>query len=373
MPDHNYPRLVLLVVLFAINLAILGATVTSATPYGPYNGNWDGASELRTIASEESTVTLAHTTTAYEDATADSTAFILAPQDQYRAAESARVRQFVQRGGTLVIAAEANQTNDLLVNLGLTARLDGRLLRDEQEHYRDPALPIATEVLDHNVTTGVDQLTLNYGTVINLTTTTATTGSASRDNLNTDDAWKGEFLINSSGFAYIDSNNNSQLDDSERVRERPVAVTEPVSQGRVVVVSDASVFTNAMFERTGNDRFARNLVESGDRVLLDYSHGHPLPPLVYALLVVRSTPLLQFGLGLLALGCVAIGVRLSDRSLPDWLSMGETATDGDSVGQLDEDELSAFLTDRHPEWSDRRVQRVTKAIIRRREQRGDND
>nr|WP_092695261.1 hypothetical protein [Halorientalis regularis] len=128
-----------------------------------------------------------------------------------------------------------------------------------------------------------------------------------------------------------------------------------------------------MLERTGNDRFARNLVESGDHVILDYSHGHPLPPLVYALLVVRSTPLLQFGLGLLALGCVAVGVRLSDWSLPDWLSMDETATDGDSFGQLDEDELTAFLTDRHPEWSDRRVQRVTKAIIRRREQPGDND
>lgn len=373
MPDHNYPRLVLLVVLFAINLAILGATVTSATPYGPYNGNWDGASELRTIASEESTVTLAHTTTAYEDATADSTAFILAPQDQYRAAESARVRQFVQRGGTLVIAAETNQTNDLLVDLGLTVRLDGRLLRDEQEHYRDPALPIATEVLDHNVTANVDGLTLNYGTVINLTIPTATTGPASRSDLDTDDAWTGEFLINSSGFAYIDANNNSQLDDSERVRERPVVVAEPVGRGRVIVVSDASVFTNAMLDRPGNRQFAQNLVEGSARVILDYSNGHPLPPLVYALLVVRSTPLLQFGVGLLAIGCVAVGVYLPDWSLPGWLSRDETVTVEDSVGQLGEDELTVFLSEQHPEWSDRRVQRVTKAIIRRREQPDGND
>lgn len=368
MFDLDYPRAVLVVILLAINIALVGAAVTSAAPYGPYNGDWDGASDLRTIASDESTVTLAHTTTAYETATANSTAFIVAPQDRYRGADTARVRQFVQRGGTLVIAADDDRTNRLLADLGLTVRLDGRPLRDERENYRDPALPVATEVADHNLTADVDELTLNYGTAINR----SRTPDSGRDS-NAGDAWPGTVLVNSSGFAYIDANGNEQLDDSERVRERRVAVAEPVGQGRVVVVSDPSVFTNAMLERAGNDRFARNLAGIGDRVILDYSHGHPLPPLVYALLVVRSTPLLQFGFGLLALGGLAVGVRLSGRSLPDWLSRGETATGADSVGQLDEGELAAFLTERHPEWSERRVQRVTKAIIRRREQPDGND
>lgn len=45
-------------------------------------------------------------------------------------------------------------------------RIDGRLVRDEHRYYRGPALPVATNLSDAPLTSGVDAFTLNYGTTL---------------------------------------------------------------------------------------------------------------------------------------------------------------------------------------------------------------
>lgn len=358
--DIDYQRAVLLSLLVVLNLALLGAVVTSSAPYGPYNGAWDGGSTLRTTAGEAESLSIAHSTGAYtEGQPSDSVAFVVAPQRQYGATDRARVRQFVQQGGTLVVAADDNRTNQFLSALGVEIRIDGRLVRDEQENYRGPSLPVATNVADSNLTDGVDGLTLNYGSVIDLPRNGTGAVSGVR-------GWQGRILTNTSGFAYIDENRNETLDDDETLRERPVVATEPLGNGRVVVVSDGSVFTNAMLERSGNRQFLRNLVGASQRAVVDYSHGHQLPPLLFALLVVRDLPLFQFGLAVAALAAVALWTRGGDLS---GLVGGADSDDSTAeTARLDADELAAFLADRHPEWDGDRVQHVTKAIIRSRRQ-----
>lgn len=363
--DVDYPRAVLLGLLVVVNLALVGAATTSGAPYGPYNGAWDGSSEARTLATEESAVTLAHSTVSYEEARpADTVAVIVAPQRRYGPTDLARVRSFLGQGGTLVVAADDNRTNRLLDELDVTVRIDGQPVRDEQEHYRAPSLPVATEVSDHPLTADVDGLTLNHGTVLNVSKTGERPGV---------EEWTGEYLINTSGFGYVDRNGNEELDDDEILRERPVAVTEPVGSGQVVVISDASVFTNAMLDREGNEQFLRNVVGSSETVLLDYARGHPLPPLLYALLVIRSAPLVQFGLGALALGGVVVWARGLPEAVREWVPTDGNQGETTDAGSLDAEEFSAFLASEHPDWDDDRVQHVTKAILRSRGQSRDND
>lgn len=361
----DYPRVVLLAVLVVANLALIGTVAASSSPYGPYNGDWNGGSELRTVAGDEATVTVVQSTDAYETASTETVAFVVAPQERYGSADRARMRQFVQRGGTLVVASEDERTNALLDALNVDARIDGALLRDEQENHRNASLPVATGVVDHDYTDDVDGLTLNYGSALNVT---------AEDGRQLTFGWQGQYLVNSSGFAYLDRNRNQQLDDDELLRERPVAVAEPIGAGQVVVVSDASAVANAMLDREGNRQFARNIARSHEAVLLDYSHGHPLPPLLYALLVLRATPWLQFALGVGVTGGVALWAR-GVRPPTGWLPRRGRGRAGaeSAAGRLEEDELVAFLRSEHPDWDDDRVQRVTKAIIRRREQRGDDD
>lgn len=366
LQDLSYPRAVLIAFLVTVNLALVGAVTTSATPHGPYNGAWDGGSTLRTSAtSSDASTTHAIDTEPYETVTANGTvAFIVAPQEDYSPTAAARVRQFVQRGGTVVVASEDNRTDRLLSELGVETRIDGRPVRDEREHYRGPALPVATNVNDHPLTDGVESLTLNYGTVLNRSRAGNTAPRSER---------VGEVLVNTSGFAYVDANENETLDFSETVGPRPVVVVEPIGEGAVVVVSDASVFTNAMLDREGNAQFATTLLTSHERVLLDYSHGRPLPPLIYALLVVRDTPLLQFVLGLGAVGAV-VGWTYRD-SLPTLagVSFGPTPEERLSGVRPDEAELAAFLADRHPDWDADRIERVTKALIQQRQESDTNE
>jgi hypothetical protein len=340
------PRAVLVVVLLAANVALVGAMSYSSTPYGPYNTDWDGTSDLRDIADRAGlTGTVGIDSAAYEDVPAgETTAFVVAPQSRYGPIATAQIRQFLSGGGTLVIAAESERTNALLSALDADARIGNGMIRDEQSNYRSPALPVANNVSDHRLVDDVDQVTLNYATPLN-------SNNAS-------------VLVTTAPTAYVDRNGNETLDGDEPVGSIPVASVERIGDGRLVVVSDASVFTNAMVDREDNEAFVRALLGNSSHALIDQSHGGPLPPLRYGLIVLRTTPLVQFGVGIAAfglLGVFAIGApsRIARRL------RGER--DGTPTVALTDAEIRTYVARQHPEWDDTRVQRVTEAIIRRRE------
>ncbi|MFB6150816.1 MAG: DUF4350 domain-containing protein [Haloarculaceae archaeon] len=367
--DVDYPKVAVLVVLLVVNLALVGALASSSTPYGPYNADWDGATDLREEAAASADVHLAITTEPYATVPANrSVGVVLAPAGpSANATDSlARVRGFIARGGTLVVAGEnATRTNAYLAAVGAVARVDGRTLRDEQNYYRGPLLPVAANVTDHPLTREVDGLTLNDGTAVRPRGATP--------------------LVNASGVAYLDGNGNGTLDAGEPLGPHPVATVESVGAGRVVVVSDPGAFTNAMLDRTGNRAFLAALFEGRSDVVLDYSGRSSLPPLVYALLVVRTAPLAQLLVGVGAFGFLALWAgrgrlaaavesardRLSGSSGSEPASGGTAGASGDL--ELDERGVRALLADRHPEWDDERVERVTEAIIRQRRRSWDDD
>lgn len=340
--DISYPQALLVLVVLCVSGGLVWGLATSTTALGPYNYDWDGTSDLRNeLEATGATVEIGLSTDEYGTGTpAETVAVVLDPGDRYSDADAAQLSAFLQQGGTLVVASSDNETNDLLATLDTSIRIDGTPVRDDQSNYRNPALVRATNVSTHDFVAGVDALTLNRGTTLVV-----------------DD---GRTLVNTSQLAYLDENRNEALDANETVAARPVAGVESVGQGQVVVVSDESVFMNAMLGQAGNERFVRNLGNGTDRVLLDYSHGEPLQPLVYVFLTLRSTPLLQFFVGLAGIGLL-VGWPYRDRLVP--ARSGDQSSD---TVWTDEQTLSEYLTARHPEWDDERVERVTKAIIQQR-------
>lgn len=325
------------VVLGLLAVAVLGSLVyggaTSVAAFGAFNPSWEGTSDLQGVAEDAGAeIDIATNATAYEDHGNGTVAVVVAPEEPYDPADVRRIAAFLERGGTLLVAARSGTANALLEDLGGEARVDGAVLRDERTHYRAPALPVATNVSEHPLTEDVDALTLNYGTAV--------------------DPGGAMVLVGSSEFGYLDRNGNERLDESETLGSYPVATMEGVGEGRVLVVGDGSAFINVMAERPGNRAFAQNVFNGSETVLVDTSHGDEVPPVIAALLAVRASPPLQGGLVGLAL-LVVFGWQQRLYPQPDEAGGGVSA---------DPDALAASALERHPSMDRGRLARLMKGI-----------
>ena len=357
----DWPRVLLATLAVTLGIALVVTAATSTTAFSPYNPSWDGATDLRTSLEGETDANHAviRDTTRYDDVDADGTvAFVIGPEATYDGDDADRVREFVERGGTLVVLENFGASgNALLADVGADARANGTLLRDEQHYYQAPTMPVATTVENHTFTEGIDQLTLNYATAI--------------------DAGNATVLVSTSDFAYLDLDGDGELGDDEELSAYPVATAEPVGDGTVIAVGDPSIVINVMREQPDNAAFIHGLSADHDRVLLDVSHAGDLPPLTVAALVLRETPLLQGLVGLLLVGIVTIasGRTLSSLLRPVHDRLPTRGPDRARVERtefpISDADRAAFLRRRHPEWDEERIQRVITAVKRTRAQRED--
>ena len=287
--DVDFPRLLLVGLALVMLVSVGVLTSTSSTAFGVYNPAWEGTSSLRQQASAVGADSMVVTNTS-EYARADSTssvAIILSPERPYTPAETADLREFVRSGGTLVVAEDfGTHTNPLLASLGVRTRIDGRPLRDKRQYYRSPDIVVAPNVSDHALTGGVSQLTLNHGTALHPN--------------------ESRVLVTSSSFAYLDTNRNGSVDSTESLGTYSVVTLEPVGDGRVVIVSDPSVFINAMLDRPGNGQFVRSIFAGHDTVVVDYSHQGRLPPLTAAVVALRQSHVLRAIVGFTTIGAIAV-------------------------------------------------------------------
>ena len=351
---NGYSRLLLVAFCVVTALALLSAGATTAAPFGAYNPGWDGGAGLRATAdSVGADSVIVRNATRIADYPANETVVVvIAPESTYSDDGAKRLSNFVRAGGTLLVTDDVSgPINTLLDALGARARVDGRLIRDERYNYRSPALPVATNVSDHPLTTDVSKLTLNYGTPVQPNGATV--------------------LVSTSEYAYIDENRNGNLDETETLRSRPVATVERVGSGRVIVVGDPSVFINAMLERPGNRRFAGNVFAPFEHVVFDHSQTTQLPPMVVALLVIRSSELLQLCIG--GLGLTLIALWSTRPSIIYRLRHRLSGTDAPDDGETADFDIKETIERAYPDWDHERIQRVTQEVKTNREKGDAND
>ncbi|ADJ13877.1 DUF4350 domain-containing protein [Halalkalicoccus jeotgali] len=355
LQDWSYPRLLFYTLAAVLLIGLLVGASTSGVAFGTYTHDWDGTSELRSEARAAGAEPIVATDTSrYEDVEANGTvAIAIAAEESYGPEDRARLNDFVRRGGTLVIADDIGQTNQLLQELGSSTRIDGALLRDEREYYRSPALPVAIETADHPYVNNSDSFTLNYGTAL--------------------DPNGAEVLIQTSEYAYLDSTPNGAFDENETLGPRPIMTTESVGQGELVVVSDSSALINAMLERPGNRAFVGTLFDAHDRVLIDQSRSDGLPPLALALLALRESAFLQLAL---AVGLVGMVALVDTR--PGWVRgfghrFGQSTRPNHVEPDLGASDLRAVLATQYPEWDSDRRERIIQTIMNGRKKGDNND
>ncbi|QCW05080.1 DUF4350 domain-containing protein [Natrinema pallidum] len=359
----DWPRVLLLAVGVSVLITLGTVGVTSSSSFGLYNPSWDGTSEFRKAANDDPTVEshLLRETTEYAELPANETvAFVISPDKQYKNEDIKRIREFVTNGGTLVVLENFGEPgNALLADLGTEARVDGRLLRDERHHFRGPTMPVATDIENHTLTSSVDRVTLNYGTVVN-------PGEAT-------------VLVATSDFGYLGPEEDD-LDEQDELRSYPVATVENVSSGQVVVVGDPSLTINTMYDEPDNAAFVGGLYADADYVVFDRSHGASVPPLASMLHLIRNSALLQLLVGSTGIGLVAVVSQAHVRDavvairsrLPARLQPAESRVAGLAGTGLSDAEQAEYLRRRHPDWDEDRIQRITTALNTPRSE-GTND
>jgi len=183
-------------------------------------------------------------------------ALVAIPYLEYTDEELAKMKQFVDNGGTLILMDDYGYGNSVLAYLDVSSRFTNKPLLDPLFNYRNQSFPRITDFTHEVKESGIDVIMLNHATtLVNVTESAAI-------------AW-------SSHSSYQDMNDNRILNQGEPQGPFVVAAEFQIGKGTLAIVSDPSIIINTMVGRDGNYDFIRYLsrnVGEQRRMMVDTSH-----------------------------------------------------------------------------------------------------
>jgi hypothetical protein len=224
------------------------------------------------------------------------TVLVEIPYALFNGTDLARIGQFVNQGGTLLLMDDYGQGNQVLSYLGVDMRFSGKPLLDPFFNYNNPFLPrIFTFSYPLN---GSEFITMNYATAL---------VNASAPNVL---AW-------SSSFSFLDLSGSTQKTLSDPSGPLPVIAYERLGNGALIVVSDPSILINSMRSIDGDSMLVSKLLGFDGEpasIYLDQSHL-PVQPLDEAKSALASAYVaVSSPAGALCL--IAVAIALS--TMPLW-------------------------------------------------------
>ncbi|MEM4536227.1 MAG: DUF4350 domain-containing protein [Nitrososphaerota archaeon] len=214
--------------------------------FNPYNPYWNGFSKLSS-----------ETDIQYLDSIIDErliaepsrhVLFIIGPEREFEKVEADFIKSFIENGGITILMDESGSGNSLLRLLEVSPRLNGSLLLDPLFKDRAAVLP-KIRIPSMNIS----EVVANYATTI-------------------DGCQKA--IGYSSFYAFLDVNSNSIWDEGEPRGPLTVVCEIAMGKGKLIVISDSSLWINSMISRGSNFEFFKRLI-SNRRCLIDRSHWEP--------------------------------------------------------------------------------------------------
>jgi len=176
---------------------------------------------------------------------------MLGPSTDYSDEDISVVRGYLEEGGTVVLADDFGTGNQLLVGLGVNARFSGLLLQDTLFKERNDLLPRVLDLKSSDYTEGVSGLALNTPTVL----------------VGVDED---QVLAYSSVVSFIGEDEKTPTVGSI-YGPFPVLALIQFGGGRLLLISDPSLFLNSMIGLEGNDSLLLGLAKGS--VFIDEAHS----------------------------------------------------------------------------------------------------
>ncbi len=242
--------LVVLVLAAAVSLVCIWF-YPSFQDFTEYNEEWNG---IRIFANESGGTVISSLDMIPESP--DKSVLITIPSIDYSDQELARLKQFVNDGGTLLLMDDFGYGNTVLTYLGVDARFTGRPLLDPLFCYRNQSIPFITDFETEVKESGILFITLNHATTLN--------------NIVAEQA-----IAWSSTSSFLDVNDNERWEQDEPNGPFAVAAVIPVGKGTLKLVSDPSIIINNTFPKDENREFIQYLTQNQgetNHVLIDSSH-----------------------------------------------------------------------------------------------------
>jgi hypothetical protein len=137
----------------------VAAPALAADDYATANREWNGLSDLATIAAGRGLTLEERTQIAWNELGPDDVLFILYPTSQV---EPAHLAAFLRAGGRALIGDDFGRADEAFARLGLLRRAAPRGVRT---HEGNPNLPVAAAALpDHPLARGAAEITTNHPT-----------------------------------------------------------------------------------------------------------------------------------------------------------------------------------------------------------------
>jgi len=210
--------IIALLLIIIVGLIVTAQFATTDEEYSRYNINWNGTSDFFGMAADKQFVY------SYDDLPAEggSTLLIIAPETEFTG-----LANYLYQGNTIIIADQSGNANTFLEEIGSSIRVHNEPVRSTSMEYKDMGIFRGTvdgDLFGSNVTT----ITFNYPGYL--------TG--------------GDIIASTSYLSWVDTNANNIPDSNETLKVYSLIASEDISNGRIIVIADPSVFINSMLVRT---------------------------------------------------------------------------------------------------------------------------
>ncbi len=244
--------LVILTIALVIILVIVAWFSPSNEDFRAENPFWNGTRDISSSFPALPLASLSDLPPSPQGAT-----LILIPYLDFTPGELGELKSFVTQGGTLVLADDYGFGNQILEYLRLKARFSGEILLDPLFNHKNKWFPRISHLASSSVTSNTESLILNHATCLM-------------------DVESDDILALSSSFSFLDLNGNQAWDEEEPTGPLPVISHHNLGNGKMILISDPSIFINSMETIEDNYNFIQNLAAiTTSELLIDQSH---LPP-----------------------------------------------------------------------------------------------
>jgi hypothetical protein len=332
---------------------------TTKEDFSTYNTAWNGASDAKALASSDGYTTSSVLALSEIGTSGHGVLFMLNPNSSvgFSASDASTLQSFVRNGGVLVLANNFGNGNAVLSGLGVLgeARFNGSLLEDNVSKGLNAALPLITDVTASGLTAGVHELYFNYGTALDVSGTNVTV------------------LARSAPTSYLLAPGGGNATVNATTGAHPVLATLDYGNGRIVLLSDPSVFSNDMLGQADNQQLLTsmfaNLTGGNTAVPIMFDESHFASPPVFSLLYdrINADDTVKYTVVVLASAAFVIGINATVLVRRRRNDMGPAPNEV----PVNEEAVITDIVRAHPEWRRSRVKGFLKQLQQRRRIRRD--